>query len=277
MQSVDCPCCGSSSSSPWAQEAGFTVVRCAECRLLYVNPRPGGDYIDKAVRTGIHSQGAGPTNVRSRRVPQKVGAYGKRMKHVIGDILDDGKPVRWVDVGSGYGEFIEALRAILPPGSEVSGVEPMQHKAEAARARGLAVHNGYLAPEQFKADVISNMDVFSHIPDYRSFLQVVATNLAPGGQMIIETGNAADLEHCDEAPNELGLPDHLVFAGREQMRRYLDSAGFELRSIYEERFDTATQMAKNAMKKFLRCPTRVRIPYTSAYRQIILRATLIRP
>lgn len=268
-----CPCCDALTHSFWASESGFDVVRCSECGLLYVHPMPDPKYIDRAVRTGAHNLKDLTVNVRSRRVPKKVAHYRKRMAVILADVIDLGRPVTWVDVGCGYGEFIEALQIILPSGSKIIGVEPMVHKAESARKRGLEVVNDYLKPQQFAADFISNIDVFSHIADYRGFLNIVSSNLKPSGEIIIETGNCADLQSRQDAHNELGLPDHLVFAGRATMARYLDSIGFEINSVSEERFDTVSQMLKNLIKLSIGRSSYLGVPYTSPYRQIILRAS----
>jgi len=250
-------------------------VRCQDCGLLYVYPVPDPAAVDAAVKTGLQQLGARVVNVRSRRIPAKVAHYRRRLKPLLADVISSGKPVTWIDVGSGYGEFMEALQSVLPSGSEIKGVEPMTHKAEAAQSRGLDVTNDYLRAGQFQADFISNIDVFSHIPDYHAFLQTVVTNLKPGGQVVIETGNAADVGERKLLPNELGLPDHLVFAGKSTMARYFREAGLEVIETTEERFDTATQMAKNAIKVLLGRPAVVRLPYTSTYRQLIFRAKLI--
>lgn len=233
---------------------------------------PNSDTIDEAVRTGIQRVGAQKLDVRSRRIPSKVKRYQRLIMRLFGDRIEAGKPLLWIDVGCGYGEVLEAAKAVLPPGSRVIGVEPMKHKADSARARGLEVVDGYLQPGAFQADIISNIDVFSHIPDYHDFLRTVVSNLAQSGSFMIETGNAADLETVKDAPNELGLPDHLVFAGRDQINYYLTAAGLKPVTSVEERFDTPVQMAKNAVKLMLGRPTRVTMPYSSAYRQIVLRA-----
>ena len=267
-----CPCCDGELRSYWASESGFDVVRCGDCGLLYVHPMPDPDYVESAVRTGLHRLSGAIVNVRSRRIPAKIQHYKKRMSLMMADVLTRGEPVTWVDVGCGYGEFIEAMQAILPPGSRVVGVEPMAHKAEAARQRGLEVINDYLQPRQFEADFISNMDVFSHISDYRGFLQAVVTNLKPTGEMIVETGNTADLQSRSQAPNEMGLPDHLVFAGRATMDRYFASGGLRVKDVVEERFDTMLQMTKNLIKLAIGRPSYVAVPYTSPYRQLIFRA-----
>ena len=272
MNDTNCPCCSGQERSLWASEAGHDVVRCQTCSLLYVYPMPDPTVVDSAVKTGLQRLGAATVNVRSRRIPSKVNHYKRRLQPMLQDVIIQNSPVTWVDVGCGYGEFMEALKSLLPAGSRIIGIEPMTHKAEAARARGLDVVNDYLGANQFEADFISNIDVFSHIPDYRGFLSVVASNLRPDGQVIIETGNTADIGPRDQAPNELGLPDHLVFSGRSTMKRYFESAGFQIMHVTEERFDTLLQMTKNLAKLILGRPSYVRLPYTSAYRQVIYRA-----
>lgn len=271
-EDISCPCCNGSESHLWASEAGYSVVRCGNCELLFVNPRPQADYIDNSVRTGIHTFAGEPISVRNHWIGKKVPHYRKRLSRLLDGIFDSGMPVHWIDVGSGHGEFLTALGGLLPQGSEITGVEPMTYKADFARTRGLSVVNGYLEDDQFQADVISNIDVFSHIPDYRAFLQTVASNLKPGGYFFMETGNLADLGTRAEFPNELGLPDHLVFAGRKSLEIYLQSAGFEIVSVHEDRYDTVTQMMKNLVKLIIGRASHVNIPYTSKYRQLILLA-----
>ncbi|MBX9898356.1 MAG: class I SAM-dependent methyltransferase [Qipengyuania sp.] len=244
--------------------------------MLYIDPRPVGSYIAGAVETGQQTFEEHPINVRSRRIPAKITRYRRLIRHLFADRIAEQEPLRWVDVGCGYGEMLEAARSVLPAGSEVIGVEPMTHKAQCAEARGLEVINRFLEEGQFEADVVSNMDVFSHIPDYRQFLATVATNLKPGGVLLIETGNTADLENRADLPNELGLPDHLTFAGEPQLRRYLETIGYAPAMVVRERSDTITQMAKNAAKLLLGRESRVSLPYTSRYRQLIIRAEPIR-
>lgn len=274
IEAIPCPCCSAYENKPWAEEIGFKVVRCLKCGLLYVNPRPKLSDIDSAVRTGEHSLKAGQLNVRSRRIPKKVGHYKRVFADVFSDIWNMRRPILWVDVGSGYGETLEAVAALASPSSTIVGVEPMKHKAEFARNAGLTIVNSYLQPGQFKADVISAVDIFSHIPEFHSFLKTVSTNLAPNGEIFIESGNLADLNSRNEFPGELGLPDHLVFAGEAQLTKYLNDAGFDVVDIRRERIDGIENLVKNLVKKMIGRPAALGIPYTSKYRQIRFRARL---
>jgi SAM-dependent methyltransferase len=274
LESIPCPYCGSARHRPWAQELGFTAVRCLDCALLYCNPRPAQALIDAAVRTGAHGPEAQGLVVTARRLGSKVSRY----RRVFGEMFDDlwraGRPVSWLDVGAGYGEIVEAVQALAPPGSRIAGLEPMRPKAAAARARGLQIVEDYLRPGQPKVQVVSVVDVFSHIPDFGAFLADVRAVLEPGGELFVETGNLADLDRREQFPYELGLPDHLVFAGEKHLQGFLERAGFEVVRTRRWRIDGLLNLAKNGVKKLIGRPAAFGIPYTSRYRQIQLRARL---
>jgi SAM-dependent methyltransferase len=276
LELVACPYCSSKQYHPWAQELGFTAVRCTDCSLLYCNPRPAASLIDSAVRTGSHGAQAQGLVVTARRIDSKVARYRRVFADMFKDRWQAGMPVSWLDVGAGYGEVLESVASLAPSGSEVRGLEPMRPKAIAARARGLTIIEDYLRPAlQLKAQVISVVDVFSHIPDFAGFLRDVRAALMPSGELFIETGNLADLAQRADFPGELGLPDHLVFAGERHLLGYLERAGFELVAIRRSRIDGAANLAKNIVKKMIGRPAAIGIPYTSKYRQIQVRARLL--
>lgn len=274
IEHIACPFCGSRQAIPWAEERGFTAVRCADCRFVYCNPRPALALIDSAVRTGSHGPEARGLKVTSRRIDAKVRRYRRVFAEMFDDLWHRGEPIAWLDVGAGYGEVIEAVTALAPAGSRIEGLEPMGPKASQARARGLTITEDYLRPDHAKVDVVSIVDVFSHIPDFGEFLATVRQVLKPGGELYVETGNLADLERRDEFPGELGLPDHLVFAGEKHLLGYLERFGFEVVCIRRWRIDGFVNLAKNIGKMLIGRTTGVGIPYTSRYRQLRVRARL---
>lgn len=274
LETIACPYCRSARHAQWAQEIGFSAVRCLDCGLLFCNPRPAAELIDSAVRTGAHGQEAQGLVVTARRIGGKV----RRYRRVFGDMFDDlwraGRPVSWLDVGAGYGEILEAVKSLAPAGSRISGLEPMRPKASEARRRGLEIVEDYLRPGQPRVQVVSVVDVFSHIPDFGAFLNDVRAVLEPGGELFMETGNLADLDRRDQFPYELGLPDHLVFAGEKHLLGFLDRAGFDVLRIRRWRIDGVVNLAKNVVKRLIGRPAAFGLPYTSAYRQIQIRARL---
>jgi len=166
-----CPYCDGTDSAHWAQENGFTAVKCLSCGLIYVNPRPVPALIDEAVETGVHNNVDHGRTAVAHRAGSKVRRYRKILSSMFDDVWADTKRISWLDVGSGYGEILEAVAELAPPGSRVEGLEPMEPKRTAARERGLMVRAGYLFDVREQFDFVSLVNVFSHIPDFRSFLE----------------------------------------------------------------------------------------------------------
>lgn len=271
-QETACSYCSCANNKEWATELGFSVVRCEGCGLLFVSPVPSQESVNQAVRSGTYNSLA--LNVTARRIPRKIKKYWKVFRILFADVWRDAYPITWVDVGCGYGEVLEAVSTLAPAGSLICGYEPMTVKAEKATSMGLHVTNDYLTPHSIEADVISAVDIFSHIPDFHSFLTTVATNLRKNGLLYLETGNLADLNRRIDFPGELGVPDHLVFAGEKHLRGYLDRAGFDIESVDYVRIDGFLELCKNIVKCLLGRPFFLQVPYTSKYRQLLIRARL---
>jgi len=271
---IACPYCNHDHYEAWAQENGYSAVRCCECSLIFVNPRPPQELITEAIKTGVHSELDAKKSAIARRVAGNVKLYEKVLRAMYSDLLNAAKPFKWLDIGAGYGEFVEAVNACAPAGSTVTGLEPMTPKVKDAQIRGLDIQERFLSEVSETYDIASLLNVFSHIPDFHEFLLEIKTVLNPGGEFFMETGNIADLTHSREAPSELDLPDHLVFAGEKHIRGYLDNAGFSIVSIQSRRIDGVVHTAKNIAKKTLGRTAPLAIPYTSNYRTLLVRARL---
>jgi 2-polyprenyl-3-methyl-5-hydroxy-6-metoxy-1,4-benzoquinol methylase len=274
VEQVACPLCGGTGHAPWAVENGFAAVRCTACGLIYVNPRPVSARIDEAVRTGAHREEQLQLNVIARRVPGKIRGYQQLIGALFADVMSAKRPISWLDVGAGYGEVVEAVQAVAPAGSRVEGLEPMAPKAQAARAHGLRVHEAYLRDVRDRYDFVSAINVFSHVPDFREFLQDIKRVLNAGGEVLIETGNAADIGPRSNFPDQLMLPDHLVFAGEAHMQRFLNEAGFDIVQTRRLRIDGLIHFAKTVVKRLLGRPVVLALPYTSPTRTLLFRARL---
>ena len=75
-----------------------------------------------------------------------------------------------VFVGCGQGEFIAAVQK-YDKGVTVKGTEPNIHKQEMARKKGLNVFFFDIESHEEKYDVISMLNVYSHLPDPPAFLE----------------------------------------------------------------------------------------------------------
>jgi len=270
----DCYLCGSHERSFWGEENGFQAWKCAACGLVYVSPRPSDQAISTANRMGEHRTADGKPIDIGHWSDRKVERYERILSSMFGDVIARGKPVTWLDVGAGFGETAAALRTILPKGSSVLGVEPMAPKVAEAKKRGLPVSQKDLAAITDRFDFISLINVFSHIPDFASFMVTIKGLLKPGGGLYLESSNGGDLASAADYPDALFLPDHLMFGGFHTLKQFLEPHGFTVTAETAERRDTTLWSIRSAVKMMIGRQAKVTIPYRSAYRIIMVRASL---
>jgi len=274
---IDCPLCKSNKFSLWGQENGSNCVRCENCELLYVNPRPDLALVDSTVKLGGHQLEDGAAlDTKARRISRKKLASIRELRHLYSDVLSNNKAITWLDVGAGYGEFVEALISTFPDGSAIHGIEPMTHKVLAAKSQGLDIQEGYLSDVDQRYQFISVIDVFSHIPDFTVFLEATKTILTEDGEILIKTGNAAEVGDRRNFPGPLNLPDHLVFGGVSQLTIFLKKAGFEVVTIRSMPIDGLIYSIKNFVKWLIGKPVYLGLPYCSPTRTLWVRAKLLK-
>jgi len=220
VKEASCYFCATAAHTPYAHENGFDLVQCVGCGLLYVKQRPDDDEISAAVMSGLH-RGEDLLNSIGQHDPRKVAGYGR----VLGNLFRDKERTGdWLDIGSGHGEFLEALRARWS-GLGLRGLEPCKPKADAARARGLEIVDSAHGIPQESVDAISALNVYSHLPDPTDTLRMWAGWLRPDGIIVLQTGDSCDLP-VRHHHKPFDLPDHLSFANRHIVRTILERTGF---------------------------------------------------
>lgn len=271
FEDCNCPYCNSESKKPWAVEKGFHTVKCTDCGFLYLSPRPNQTVRTSATDTGSHDAADG-MDISERFVPAKVSIYRNILAAIFADVWSANKPVRWVDIGSGYGEVMDAVKSLAAPESRITGIEPMAVKAQSAIKRGLHVQVGYVGPQSEQAQYASLINVFSHIYDFDALLNDIHALLLDKGELFLETGDMTKVVRREELPFELGSPDHVAFASESHIRGFLERNGFDIVSIDRKRVDGMIHSVKNIVKKIIGRDVLIKIPYTSPYRTMFVRA-----
>jgi 2-polyprenyl-3-methyl-5-hydroxy-6-metoxy-1,4-benzoquinol methylase len=145
---------------------------------------------------------------------------------------------RVLDVGAGYGFFLEALEKA---GYEGHGLEVSPHAAEQARqrTRGQVVRQGAEEPFPFPDghfDAITLFDVIEHLPGYPAVLASCRRCLRPGGKLFVITLNSGSL-----ARPLLGKrwawyqdPTHVHMFSARMLREGLEGAGLEVETLKTE-------------------------------------------
>ncbi len=250
-----CPVCGGDRATPYAEENGFQLVRCAGCGVLHVTPRPDPETTAAAHQYGLH-RGDTTLAITGRYRPDRIGRYRRILTDIYGTALP--RPTAtWVDIGCGHGEFLTALVRFGPDDLTAIGLEPNLTKARGCVERGLDVRSTDLGQVDGEFDGISLLNVFSHLQDPGGFLASCVERLAPGGELLLETGDTAGLS-AEEHPRPFYLPDHLLFADETIVRRILDQVGLEVVSVHH--YSAATAVPVQVAREWQRAIRGRRVP-----------------
>jgi SAM-dependent methyltransferase len=204
----------------------FCLVRCLQCGLIYLNPRPCRDEIaryypadyEPFTRLSRH-QGGRLARWSYRRYLDKRCA---RLPKIPGHLLD---------VGCATGDFLARARE---HGWQVQGVEPSQAAAEAARRQyDLDVFTGDLSQAYFPDgyfDAVTMWDVLEHVHDPRAELAGIHRIVKAGGLLLIELPNIHSFDVALFGPYWIGLdmPRHLHLFPLVALHALLEQAGFSV-------------------------------------------------
>lgn len=251
MQTVPCALCGSAAFSPvltgkdrdWESGDAFTVVKCRNCGLAFVNPRPDEEEMRKYYPADNWS--------RARyRVPERDAVISNAPWTVAASeraeaILRHGTMGRLLDVGCGDG-FL--LLYLARRGWDCYGVEPGEVAAAYAReVLGLKVLNGTFEkadyPEAF-FKVINFQHVFEHVSDPAGTLLQARRLLDRDGRLVISVPNFGSFDRRLFGNKWVGLklPQHLFQYTRRTLGAFLEKAGFEVCEVSYRSYEAADTM-----------------------------------
>lgn len=237
MEVVECNGCGSDRYETYLVRqdlslfipGDFRLVRCLDCGLIYLNPRPNEQAIS-AFYAGDYDQYTPAVERERRRVVRIARRYGLRKR--IRAILRYVPSGRLLDVGCATGDFLAELQRW--PGWDGYGLEPDLHACTyAVEQLGLPVEQGTLATTTYPAgffDVATLWNVFEHVHDPSGALQALHRLLKPGGLLVISTPRVDSLGARLFGQYWIGyeLPRHLYVFSHGTLSDLLCRGGFRL-------------------------------------------------
>jgi len=205
----------------------IVLVRCRQCGLIYLKPRPSAKQLASYYDDTYHpfQQEVGWLWKALRRF-----AVHEHRRFLTGYVRDDGIVL---EVGCGTGEYLALLRE--ETGWQVEGVEPSQYAAKKARQQyGLPVTQGSLEDSDWPPDtysVIILRHVLEHFRSPRAALAKLRRALRPGGALLIIVPNIASWEAHLFGPYwyDLDVPRHLTHFTPTTLHQMLHQEGFIVR------------------------------------------------
>jgi len=216
-----------------AFDDSWQLVKCRECGLVFVSPRPRRvDLMEGYQQWGSSEDESDIARIRSSTVPA--------MRHEARRICDihNQRKGTVLDVGSGCGFFLKLMKEA---GWDVLGIDPSESFAEyAAKENGVntvlgTIETADLRENQF--DVVTMWYVLEHVLDPRGVLKRAYSLLKPGGLLVLRVPNYtfgkpfALLQRMGLNLRDLGVfsvPWHLYFFDRLTLTRMLEETGFRI-------------------------------------------------
>ena len=207
----------------------FKLVRCNQCGLLYLNPRPSWDELVR--HYPLHYKPyAKSTGEATNILGQWVQRYGmRRRRRAVARLRPEG---RLLDVGCATGLFLHEMRHYGQ--WELFGVEPVSSAARFARENfGLDVFEGMLEEAHFADnffDVITLWDVLEHILEPKQTLLEAYRILKPGGWLVIQVPNPESWQARLFGKYWIGYdaPRHLFGYPPLVLKKQLSEVGYEI-------------------------------------------------
>jgi SAM-dependent methyltransferase len=238
MNARSCNLCGSTACAHLFTKAGFDLVRCGSCELVYVSKPPSGDELQKlySFESGYQKELVDDPISTAFHHDEAARNLALLQKHA--------RPGRLLDVGCSTGLFLTAAKQA---GWQARGVEYSADSSRVAReVYGQDVVTGALEPGMFEPgsfDVVTFWDVIEHVPDPVYTLGVAAELLAPGGLMVLKTPNVDGLypKASLALASRLGFwghpepPGHLFQFSEKTLSRLAAGAGLQPRTTVHQR------------------------------------------
>lgn len=258
---VACALCGSRDGAsvlalPHAEAPGGIshIVKCRECGLRRLNPRPGptviGGYYARAGGDNYNAYAGRSRNPRKQAIwnflrdgytrPARQSWLGRALSPFTAmfaarqfDInvrLDGRTGLRVLEVGSGYGDLLIYLKS---RGCEVLGTDLSREAAAYGARNGVEIRLGNLTELRLPAagfDLAVMCHSLEHVPDPNEELAELARLLRPNGRLhiAVPNGNAVRLTITDPVWPHLSHPLHFWFYDARTLTALLDRHGFDI-------------------------------------------------
>lgn len=212
----------------------FTNVRCSNCSLVYMNPRPVEEknHLFYPMVYGPHRPQA--TKKPSRKFWSWLN--DRLWRHTINRLYAAPAPeAELLEIGCGAGDFLLEAKRL---GWQVTGTEVSKTAVHHARKLGLSIHEGTLDtfPRDKKYDAIRLHFVLEHVHDPTKMLQEIRNLLKPGGfaHVAVPNENSTAFRWWRSYWYDLDMPRHLYLFSPQTFEALCVKSGLRLEKTVGE-------------------------------------------
>lgn len=223
LEQVSCLFCHSENRRLISKEDVFSVCECLDCGLVYVNPQPSDDDIQRFYDAMYETQPQTfPKERSSRYVEKHIARTLQQLMPQGGDLLE---------IGCGFGFLLERLANTR---WRCSAIEPATLAVEHVREnlpfvnikRG-DIYSVEIAPES--QDCVVAIAVLEHLKDPRRALQKMLSCLRPGGILVVQVPYVSPYLKMKKVlpfiPIYMEAPRHLIDFSPGTLRLFFEELG----------------------------------------------------
>lgn len=232
---IDCPACSSKNYNFEFEKSSFCYYLCRECRTLFANPRPTLEQLERLYTDSpssvfwINEFFKPVAEIRREKI------FKPRALEIVSMInMHKQKKFKVVDIGAGFGIFLEELLKIIPY-IDVIAIEPSPHMADICKNKGLQVIQSAIGDIQQKEtiDIAVCFELVEHLYSPRDFFVKVKGLLKKGGLFYFTTlnGEGFDIQVLWEKSKIIFPPHHINFFNPYSISILSKNTGFEIVNI----------------------------------------------
>jgi SAM-dependent methyltransferase len=211
----------------------FLAVRCADCGLVYLNPRPAVSELDRIYPPDYHAYQFSEASFGFvYKVRRQLEA-----KRLLACCKGLGADARILDVGAGDGFHLGLLQEFGHRRWQLEGVEPSARAVAAGRHKGLNIYQGTVEQLDLPLasyDIAFMIATIEHVADPVGVMLAVRALLKPGGKLIIVTDNTDTLDFRMFSDRHWGgyhFPRHWNLFNPSTMRTLAAKTGLEVAQL----------------------------------------------
>lgn len=205
----------------------FLLSKCANCELLFTNPRPSQEEIAPYYDFPEYYSHQDNSKNLTQWIYQKVRNYSISKKVQLIEEFEE--PGRLLDYGCGTAEFLNEARINL---WKVQGIEPNEKARTQANKKlgGKVYENIDDLKKDTTFDVVTLFHVLEHIHDLRKTIKKVLNHLKSNGYIFIAVPNHEcwDAKHYSNHWAAWDVPRHLYHFNLKSIRQFQEEFDLNL-------------------------------------------------
>ncbi|MCK4817502.1 class I SAM-dependent methyltransferase, partial [bacterium] len=234
---VDCNCCGRNCTElvykvkesftkypiEGLNDYYFSIVRCLNCGLTYVNPRVKTEKLKEIYKKWLIQE----NDFKQKDIDPWEDQFLIRLFSALELVSPMGS---LLDIGCGWGQLIRFASSL---GWKAEGLEIDKIRYDFCRVKGLNALNKDLNEANFSEetfDVVTAIQVLEHLSNPKGTIQLVHHILKRDGVFVIDVPNFRSLSSIRHRANWhiIHPVEHLYYYTYPVLKRMLTDSGFQI-------------------------------------------------